>query len=165
MASHSPVGSGTQAHSLGGSPRSRHCIRPRGDKTARLPSNLAPHAVSTAGFCSPRSALCIFAGHSGSHSSRTRGKATTLSLPREGVPYNDQAVGPSVGRGDPPPVLADAETGDHVRVALQKWGENTLKDRGCGPAVVSTGRAGAPQREPSPFQAHLAGDSTPASTP
>lgn len=45
---------------------------------------------------------------------------TVPSLPREGVPDGYQAVGPLVGRGDPPPVFADAEAGDHVRVALGK---------------------------------------------
>lgn len=56
---------------------------------------------------------------------KTRGKVTVPSLPCEGVPYNYQAVGPFVGRGDPPPVLAEAEAGDHVGVALRN-GEKVL---------------------------------------
>lgn len=47
-------------------------------------------------------------------------KVTAPSLPRERVPDDYQAAGPFVGRGDPPPVFADAEAGDHVRVALGK---------------------------------------------
>lgn len=72
---------------------------------------------------------------------------TAPSLPCEGVPYNYQAVGPFVGRGNPPPILTDAEAGDHVGVALKKWRENALKRQGHDPGLALLGVAGAPERE------------------
>lgn len=66
-------------------------------------------------------------------------------LPREGVPDNDQAAGTFVGRRDPPPVFADAEAGDHVRVTLRGGqSEGALRRRGCGRTEAPAGEAGAP---------------------
>lgn len=99
-----------------------------------------------------RSHSKCFAGHSGRYSTTHRGwQVTAPSLPCEGVPYNYQAVGPFVSRGDPPPVFTDAETGDDVRMALQQWRENALKHRGCGPTLAPEVEAGAPKRELSSF--------------
>lgn len=74
------------------------------------------------------------------------GKVAAPSLPCEGVPYNYQAVGTFVGRGNPPPVFADAEAGDHVKVALQGRRESALKRQGCGRTEAPAGEAGAPDR-------------------
>lgn len=87
------------------------------------------------------------------------------SLPCEGVPYNYQAVGPFVGRGNPPPIFTDAEAGDHIGVALQKWRENVLKPQGHGPGLALVGVTGAPERTELPFQVHLAENSMPTGFP
>lgn len=76
------LGHQSQAESLGSSPRSRHCIRTRGDETTPMPRSHAPHAVSSAGcLCSPRSASRIFAGHRGGHPSKLGGRATGRAYP------------------------------------------------------------------------------------
>lgn len=88
------------------------------------------------------------------------GKVAAPSLPCEGVPYNYQAVGPFVGRGDPPPVFTDAEAGDHVKVALQGRRGSALKHQGCGRTERGTSRRGrGPKQNRAPFQARLAGGS------
>lgn len=96
--------------------------------TSRAASPITPHA--TTGFCTPRPASLVSAGHSGQ---QRWGGGGSASLPCERVPYDYQAVGPFVGRGDPPPVFADAEAGDHVGVALETRREAALRQERWGP--------------------------------
>lgn len=85
----------------------------------------------------------FFAGHGGRRCTKTRGEVATTCLPREAVPYDYQAFGPFVSRGDPAPVFTDAEAGDDVGVALQTWREVALRQGlGGGPALAPAGKAG-----------------------
>ena len=47
-------------------------------------------------------------------------QSRTLDSPREGVPDNEDAVFPAVGRGQPSPVPTDGRAGDGVAVPLQE---------------------------------------------
>lgn len=108
----------------------------------------------------------FFAGHGGRRCTKTRGEVATTCLPREAVPYDYQAFGPFVSRGDPAPVFTDAEAGDDVGVALQTWREVALR-QGLGGAQPwhqqeRRGPGGTPEL---PFQMPLAENPTPTRLP
>lgn len=85
---------------------------------------------------------------------------TAPSLPSEGVPDHQQAVGPSVSRGDPPPVLADAHAGDHVGVALRKPGGSSFKTWRMQPSPGIGRKDWGPAESRAPSPTHRAGNST-----
>ena len=95
---------------------------------------------------SPDQHASFFVGYSGLILYINEEEVALACLPCERIPYDDQAVGPFVGRGDPAPVFADAEAGNDVGVALRTWREDALRHGGCGPALAPAGKAG-PQRE------------------
>ena len=108
--------------------------------TCTLPYIPAPASVS------PDQHAPFFVGYSSPLLYINEEEVTLACLPCERVPYDDQAVRPFVGRGDPASVFADAEAGNDVGVALWTWREDALRHGGCGPALVPAGKAG-PQRE------------------
>ena len=105
-----------------------------------LPCIPAPASLS------PDQHASFFVGYSGPLLYVNEEAAALACLPCERVPYDDQAVGPFVGRGDPAPVFADAEAGNDVGVALQTWREDALRRGRCSPALAPAGKVG-PQRE------------------